>query len=170
MRKPILSIVGPNDSMCLSAHRRHAEAAGRLAVELGYRVMTGGEGGVMRAAFAGARKAANYSSGDTIAISPKDSGGDVDCLADIVIHTGLGYARNYIVAHGDVVLAIGGGAGTLSEVALAWGQGRPILAFACVGWSGLLAGRSLDKRRSDKVIPIRDIAGLRARLRRLARG
>ena len=169
MKKPILSIVGPNAALCLPVHRRNAELAGRLAIELGYRVMTGGEKGVMESAFVGARKAAKYSSGDTVAISPKDAGADKDCLADIVIHTGLGYARNYIMAHGDVILAIGGGAGTLSEIAMAWGQGRPIIAFAGAGWSGKLAGSALDGRRKDKIIRVTNAKELAAQLRRFAR-
>jgi uncharacterized protein (TIGR00725 family) len=161
MKKPILTIIGPNKSLCKPAHRKQAEMAGQLAVELGFRVMTGGEKGVMEAAFIGAKRAKNYQSGDTIAISPKESPeGDV-CLADIVIYTGLGHARNYIMAHGQIILAIGGGTGTLSEMAMAWSKCRPIMAFAGDGWAGKVAGVRLDERRKDKVVRItnkRDLA------------
>ena len=161
MKKPILTIIGPNKSLCKPAHRKQAEMAGQLAVELGFRVMTGGEKGVMEAAFIGATRAQNYQSGDTIAISPKESPeGDV-CLADIVIYTGLGHARNYIMAHGQIILAIGGGTGTLSEMAMAWSKCRPIMAFAGDGWAGKVAGVRLDERRKDKVVRItnkRDLA------------
>lgn len=161
MKKPILTIIGPNKSLCRPEHKMQAEMAGQLAVELGFRVMTGGEKGVMEAAFVGARRAKNYQSGDTIAISPKESPeGDV-CLADIVIYTGLGHARNYIMAHGQIILAIGGGTGTLSEMAMAWSKCRPIMAFAGDGWAGKVAGVRLDERRKDKVVRItnkRDLA------------
>lgn len=161
MKKPIITIIGPNKSLCKPAHRKQAEMAGQLAIELGYRVMTGGEKGVMEAAFIGAKRATNYQSGDTIAVSPKESSEGDECMADIVIYTGLGHARNYIMAHGQIILAIGGGTGTLSEMALAWSKCRPIMAFAGDGWAGKLAGKRLDNRRADKVTRItnqRDLA------------
>ena len=161
MRKPILTIIGPNKSLCKPAHRKQAEMAGQVAIELGFRVMTGGEKGVMEAAFIGAKRAKNYQSGDTIAISPKESSAGDECIADIVIYTGLGHARNYIMAHGQIILAIGGGTGTLSEMAMAWSKCRPILAFVGDGWAGKLAGKRLDNRRNDKVTRIanqRDLA------------
>jgi uncharacterized protein (TIGR00725 family) len=138
--------------------------AGQLAIELGFRVMTGGEKGVMEAAFIGAKNARNYSSGDTIAVSPKDHGQPKDCIADIVIYTGLGHARNYIMAHGEIILAIGGGTGTLSEIAMAWSKQRPIIAFAGDGWAGKLAGKNLDKRRKDVVQVVRNRADLTQKL------
>jgi len=168
MNKPILSIVGPNKSQSSPLHERRARDAGRMAVELGFRVMTGGEEGVMRAAFVGAKTAKNYASGDTIALCDRDDP-DKGCLADIIICTGLGHARNFIMAHGDAVLAIGGGAGTMTEIAFAWGQNRPVLAFSGKGSAGLLAGKRLDTRRSDRVIAINSEADLRRHLSRLGK-
>jgi len=165
MKKPVLTIIGPNKSLCKPAHRRQAEMAGQLAIELGFRVMTGGEKGVMEAAFIGAKRAKNYRSGDTIAVSPKESPDGDDCLADIVIYTGLGHARNYIMAHGQLILAIGGGTGTLSEMALAWSKCRPIMAFAGDGWAGKLAGKNLDSRRADKVIQVSGRSSLSKQLK-----
>lgn len=54
--------------------------------------------------------------------------------------------RGYRLAHAEAVVAIGGGAGTLSEVALAWVLDRPIVAFRIRGWSGKLADTRLDGR------------------------
>jgi uncharacterized protein (TIGR00725 family) len=169
MKKPILTIIGPNKSLCKPAHRKQAEIAGQLAVELGFRVMTGGEKGVMEAAFIGAKRAKNYQSGDTIAISPKESSEGDECLADIVIYTGLGHARNYIMAHGQIILAIGGGTGTLSEMAMAWSKCRPIMAFAGDGWAGKVAGVRLDERRKDKVVRITNKRDLAKQLKQFLR-
>lgn len=66
---------------------------------------------------------------------PSDEGSS----ADIVIATGLDHARNILVANSDGVIAIGGGAGTLSEIAMAWALKRPIVALKVSGWSGKLA-------------------------------
>ena len=169
MKKPILTIIGPNKSLCKPEHKMQAEMAGQLAVELGFRVMTGGEKGVMEAAFVGARRAKNYQSGDTIAISPKESSAKDECIADIVIYTGLGHARNYIMAHGQIILAIGGGTGTLSEMAMAWSKCRPIMAFAGDGWAGKVAGVRLDERRKDKVVRITNKRDLSERLKAFLR-
>jgi len=169
MKKPILTIIGPNKSLCKPAHKKQAEIAGQLAVELGFRVMTGGEKGVMEAAFVGARRAKNYQSGHTIAISPKESSVGDECTADIVIYTGLGHARNYIMAHGQIILAIGGGTGTLSEMAMAWSKRRPIMAFAGDGWAGELAGQRLDNRRTDKVFRIKNQGDLEKQLKAFRR-
>lgn len=158
MKKPILSIIGPNKSLCSKQQATFAAQAGKLAVELGYRVMTGGDEGVMEAAIRGAKSASGYVSGDTIALTRfadlesqrKDTGHSTS--ADIVLHTGLGHARNLLMARGDVVLAIGGGAGTLSEIALAWTFNRPVIAWKTKGWSGVVAGKQIDKRRRGEVV------------------
>jgi uncharacterized protein (TIGR00725 family) len=169
MKKPILTIIGPNKSLCKPAHRKQAEMAGQLAVELGFRVVTGGEKGVMEAAFIGAKRAKNYQSGDSIAISPNESSEGDECLADIVIYTGLGHARNNIMAHGQIILAIGGGTGTLSEMAMAWSKCRPIMAFAGDGWAGKVAGVRLDERRKDKVVRITNKRDLAKQLKQFLR-
>ncbi len=72
---------------------------------------------------------------------------------DIAIPTGLGLARNVlVVSSAAVVVAVGGASGTLSEMALAWQLGKPVLALG-PGWAGELAGASLDDRRTDIVVP-----------------
>ncbi|MCS6858500.1 MAG: TIGR00725 family protein, partial [Sandaracinaceae bacterium] len=57
------------------------------------------------------------------------------------------HARNVLVASAEAVVAIGGGAGTLSEMAFAWIYGRLRVALVGVGgWSEKLAGHSIDER------------------------
>ena len=65
------------------------------------------------------------------------------------VHTGIGHARNSIVATtADAVVIVGGGAGTMAEAAAAWTAGRLLVAIAGTGGTAdLLAGRRLDSRR-----------------------
>lgn len=65
---------------------------------------------------------------------------------DVAIPTGLDLARNMLVAHADAIVAIGGGAGTLSELALAWQLRRLVIAYRVAGWSGRLADERIDAR------------------------
>lgn len=120
---------------------------GKTLVENGFRVLTGGLGGVMEAALRGARQAENYQEGDTLAILPSFDPAQANPYADIVIATGTDVYRNGIVANADGVIAIGGGAGTLSELSYAWHLCRLILVYRSAGgWSEALADRRLDGR------------------------
>ena len=99
-------------------------------------------------------KAENYTEGSTIAIVPSFDRSFASKNADIVIPTGLDLYRNIIVANADAVIAIGGGAGTLCEIASAWAMKRLIVAFDCVeGWAAKLAGTRVDKRNRYPSIP-----------------
>ena len=126
---------------------------GKTLVDNGYRVQSGGLNGVMKAAFAGAKSSKEYKDGDTIAIIPSFDRSQVNEFADIVIPTGLDILRNAMVANADAVVVIGGGAGTLSEMAMAWSLGKLIVSFKNVdGWSKKLADSKLDDRiRYDNI-------------------
>jgi uncharacterized protein (TIGR00725 family) len=123
-----------------------AEEAGRLLVERGFRVVTGGLGGVMEAACRGARAAAAYKEGDTVGILPGHDPRAANQFVDVAIPTGLDHVRNSIVAHCDAMIAIGGGAGTLSEICFGWLYKRLVIALGTEGCVGLVAGRALDHR------------------------
>lgn len=131
-----------------------AEAIGRGVVDAGYRLVTGGRGGVMEAASRGARSSAAWQEGRVLGLLPTLDPAAANPFVDVVVPTGLGIGRNLlVVATGDVVVAVGGGSGTLSEIAFAWQLGKPIVALDLGdGWSAELAGRSLDSRRSDTVL------------------
>src|SRR5512136_42787 len=96
-------------------------AAGRLIAEHGAVLLCGGLGGVMEAACRGAKEAG----GTTVGILPGTEEGNP--YLDIIIRTGLGHARNILVVlSADAVIAVGGGYGTLSEIAIALKTGRPV--------------------------------------------
>src|SRR5262249_23724766 len=123
-----------------------AESLGELLVDAGFRVITGGLGGVMEAACRGARRARAYEPGDTIGVLPGHHPGDANPPVDVAVPTGPGHGRKLVVAHSDAVVAVGGGAGTLSEMAMAWIFGKLVVAFRIDGWSGKLAGTRIDAR------------------------
>ncbi len=101
-----------------------AEEVGRLLASRGCTVVCGGGGEVMAAAARGAKSAG----GTTIGILPGTSRADANAWIDHVVVTGLGHARNAIVAaSGDAVIAVGGSYGTLTEIGFAKVFGRPVV-------------------------------------------
>ncbi len=150
-RRPCVTIIGA--SAASAEVLDVAEAVGRGVVDAGYRLVTGGLTGVMEAASRGARTSAEWQEGRVLGLLPVLDAGAANPWVDIAVPTGLGIGRNLlVVAAGDVVIAIGGGSGTLSELAFAWQLGKPIVALDLGdGWSSELAGRSLDGRRTDAI-------------------
>ncbi len=64
---------------------------------------------------------------------------------DVVLPTGLGHARNALVAAaGEAVVCVAGATGALSEVALARKIGRPVLAFPASGGTADLVARAMQ--------------------------
>jgi hypothetical protein len=152
-RRALVAVVGDAGAALDSASALLARKLGGRLVDGGYRVLTGGLGGVMEAACEGARRSRGYRSGDTVGVLPGHDPAEASAYVDIIIPTGLDVARNSIVAHADAVVAIGGGAGTLSEIAVAWMLKRLILAFPVDGWSGRLADTRIDDRVRYEEIP-----------------
>jgi len=149
-RRTIVSVVGSAGVREGSAAYVAARELGRLLVDDGHRVMTGGLAGVMEAACRGAHESSRYREGDTIGILPQADPAHANAYVDIVLPTGLDHARNTIVANADAVIVVDGGAGTLSEIAFAWMYKRLIVALDMGGWGTELGGRKLDHRqRSD---------------------
>ena len=146
-RRACIAVAGDGTALEGSPHWAAAETLGAALVDAGFRIVTGGMGGVMEAACRGARRARGYQEGDTIALLPGQDAAAANPWADVVLPTGLAHARNALVAHADALVAVGGGAGTLSEMAMAWIHGRLVIAFRLPGWSGKLADAPLDGRR-----------------------
>ena len=122
-RRPHVSVCGPGEATPEEAAL--AEAVGRLLAERGCVVVCGGLGGAMEAACRGAKAAG----GTTIGILPGDDPRAANPWVDHPIPTGLGQARNVIVAASEAVIAVGGGFGTLSEIALALKLGKPVVGL-----------------------------------------
>lgn len=103
-----------------------AEEVGRGLGEAGAVVLCGGLSGVMEAVCRGCRAAG----GTTVGILPGHDRRDANPFVDVALPTGMGEMRNaLIVRAADVVLALGGEYGTLSEVAFALRIGRPVVGF-----------------------------------------
>jgi uncharacterized protein (TIGR00725 family) len=121
-----VAVVGPGEGAATPQQLEAAEEVGRLLAEAGAVVVCGGLGGAMEAACRGAKSAG----GTTLGILPGHDRADANRFVDVAITTGLGEARNALVARAaDVLVAVGGGYGTLSEVALALKAGTPVVGL-----------------------------------------
>jgi uncharacterized protein (TIGR00725 family) len=103
-----------------------AEAVGRGLAQGGAVVVSGGLGGVMEAACRGAKEGG----GTTVGILPGLDRSAANPYVDVAIATGLGEARNALVVRAaDALIAVAGGYGTLSEIALALKAGKPVVGI-----------------------------------------
>lgn len=139
LRRPIVGVVGSGKKD--EKAEKLAEEVGRLVAEKDCFLLCGGKGGVMEAAARGAGGAA----GRTIGILPSASAtGTASDAINCKIFTGLGDARNYVNAcTSDVLIALAGEAGTLSEIALALKAGTPVVYLRA--WQFLLKEPALAK-------------------------
>jgi uncharacterized protein (TIGR00725 family) len=147
-RRPIVGIIGA--SQAAEPVLDIAEEVGAAIARQGWHLITGGGGGVMRAASLGFSSAKGAAGGVVIGLLPSDGQDFANEFVEIAIPTGMGIARNAIVARASQALvAVGGCAGTLSEIAFGWQLNRPIVAMsASGGWAAKLAGTVIDERSS----------------------
>lgn len=126
-QRKYVAVIGPGRCDADTAARAHAVGAG--LAKAGLTVVTGGEHGAMEAASRGAKEAGGLS----IGLLPGLDRSHANEYSDITLVTGIGHARNLaVVASADVVVAVGGGWGTLSEIGLAGVLGRPVVLVS--GW------------------------------------
>jgi uncharacterized protein (TIGR00725 family) len=120
----MVAVCGPSEATL--DELQLAEAVGEALARAGCTVICGGRDGVMAAVCRGSKRAG----GITIGVLPSYDRTDANPWVDHVICTGMGEARNVIiVASADVVIAIGGGLGTLSEIALALKLRKRVVAL-----------------------------------------
>lgn len=153
VRRPMVAVIGdaslsPGDPK-IAASRE----LGSLIIGRRWRLVTGGLGGVMQEASAGARTSPAWRDGDVVGVIPGSDPAVANPYVDVVISTGMDHMRNSIVAHSDAIIVVGGGAGTLSEVALGWIYRRLIIALPYEGWGARLAGSRIDARIRYKEMP-----------------
>ena len=126
MRRPMVGVVGSGKTLSADVEAL-AMAVGRAVAREGAVLVCGGLGGVMRAAARGAKEAG----GVTMGILPGSSADAANTYIDFPVVTNMGQARNAIIVQtADVVIAVGGGYGTLSEMALALKIGKSVIALA----------------------------------------
>lgn len=153
-RRFVLAVIG-NAGTLPPAIEALALELGRRAIDAGFRIVTGGLSGVMEAVSRGARMSPAWRDGDILGILPGYDRRAANPYIDIVVPTGMQIGRNIVVtAMADVVVVIGGGAGTLSEVAIAWQLDKPLVALeSSGGFAAQFAGQTIDARRQDVVFP-----------------
>ncbi|MBP7410853.1 MAG: TIGR00725 family protein [Methanoculleus sp.] len=152
-RRPLVAVIGDARLDEHSEKYRLAEQLGQALITERYRLVTGGLGGVMEAASRGARRSPEHRDGDILAILPGNDPCEANPYADVCIATGLDVARNVIISNSDAVIAIGGGSGTLSEIAMAWAHGRLVIGYRVEGWSGTISDQRIDSRIRYPDIP-----------------
>ncbi len=124
------------------------EFAYRLGLELGKRklvVVNGGRTGVMEAVSKGVREGG----GIAVGILTTYDGSDGNPYLHIKVNTGMSWNRNpIVVASGEVVLAVGGHYGTLSEIAYALILGKPVIGYKTHKVEGVIQVQSLEEMLS----------------------
>lgn len=159
-RRPQVSILGSAEPG--SAAYERAGEAGALLAGLGITVVSGCGSPATRVAAQRALEAG----GLVLSIVPPDQMPPPDWPATVVVPCGMGDARNLLMAlSGDACLVIGGRAGTISEVCLAWLHKRPLLPLVgCGGWSDGLLANPPDERQNAPILPWASTSELQAQL------
>jgi hypothetical protein len=163
IRRPQVCILGSAEPG--SAAYELAGQAGALLAQLGITVVSGCGSPATRVA----AERAIGAGGLVVSIVPPDQMPAPDWPATVVIPCGMGDARNLLMAlAGDACIVIGGRAGTISEVCLAWLHKRPLLPLVgCGGWSNDLPANPPDERENSPILPWGSVAELEAQLRQL---
>lgn len=149
-RKPLIAVVGHG----LHAEEKHIKMAERVGKEIAKRngiVLCGGRPkGIMDAVAKGVRS----EGGITVGILPEGDRSNLSKYVDIPILTGMGFARNQILGLScDVMIAVGGGVGSLTEVAYAYAYSKPIIVIENMGgWPEKFIGKYMDEKKRIKII------------------
>ncbi len=139
MQKKIVAVIGAG-----SADKElliMAEEVGRLIALNGAILVCGGLGGVMEAA----AKGANTGGGITVGILPGLEKSTANTYINVPVATGLGEIRNaLIVRSADALIAIGGGYGTLSEIAFGLKTGKTVIGIGTWDIKGIIRADSAE--------------------------
>lgn len=171
--KNIIGVIGPNADACTKELYEFGEELGYELGKSGWIIVCGGMGGFMEAVCKGAKKASSPFPFQTIGILPTDTKQSANPYVDIAIPTGMGIARNILIIRtADLLIAAGGGSGTLSELAFAWQLGKPVLCCTIFeGWAKKLANQHLDKRHPTSLfIPVGSVKDIMEQIKRLSFG
>jgi len=153
MKKFQILVIGNNDNGCTAELEKIAYETGIEIAKSNSILITGGLGGVMKAASKGAKE----SGGLTVGIIPQNDMSEANEFCDVVIPSGMGLMRDFLNAlSADGVIAIGGGSGTLSEICAAYMYSKPIVVLKnSGGTSTKFADQYLDHRKNVKIIGVK---------------
>lgn len=139
MRKKVISVIGGRN--CSKEVEQLAQNLGKKLAEVVNYLVSGGLSGTMKAVCAGFKSAG----GVTIGIIPGYDKNEANEYIDIVIPTGLGLARNVLVVKSaDVVIALPGEAGTLSEIAYCLQFGIPVISLKSWDIPGVIKAKTIE--------------------------
>jgi uncharacterized protein (TIGR00725 family) len=152
LRKKQIVVIGSSED---TDNLDEAYSIGKFIALKGYVLITGGRGGIMEAASRGAAE----QGGIVIGVLPSERLNGSNPYCGVVIPTGMGSARNVInVLSADVIIAIGGKAGTLTELGYAWLYQKPVICCAFSnGWSARFPALETDDRRGSIVLTARSV-------------
>jgi len=149
-RRVQLLVIGSAADHCTEEARRLAYEVGAEAARRDAVIITGGLGGVMEAACRGAKD--NH--GTTVGIIPHDEMHYANPYCDVVIATGMGWARDFATTYSaDAVIIIAGGAGALIETCIAYIKAKPVIAIeGSGGVADQVKETFLDERKSVRIL------------------
>ena len=154
MRKLQIAVIGYNKDRCSDIARKIAYSVGKEIAVAGAVLVCGGLGGVMEEACKGAKD----NGGTTVGIIPQEEFSFANAFCDVVICTGIGFARDFVVASSaDGIIAVGGGIGTLIEMGVGYMSNKTIVSVqGSGGVADLYAGKYLDERNRVPVLVASD--------------
>ena len=140
MRKKVVSVIGGH--RCTSEVEHLAKELGKKLAKVVDILVSGGLSGTMEAVCQGFKAGG----GLTIGIVPSYNKKDANPFVDIVIPSGLGLARNVLVVKSaDVVVALPGEAGTLSEIAYCLQFGIPVISVDSWDIPGVVKAKTVEE-------------------------
>jgi uncharacterized protein (TIGR00725 family) len=153
MRKTQIAVIGYNKE-CSEVARSLAYEVGKEIARAGAVLVCGGLGGVMESACRGAKE----NGGTTLGIIPQEEFSYANDFCDVVVCTGIGFARDFIVAaSADGIIAVGGGVGTLIEMSVGYMTKKTVVAISGSGGvAEIYGGKYLDERNRTKILVARD--------------
>jgi len=140
MRKHIVGVIGGHE--CTAKVEGIALNLGKKLTKVVDYLVCGGLSGIMKAVCQGFK----VENGVTIGIIPSYNKNDANEFVDIVIPTGLGLARNVLVVKSaDVVVALPGEAGTLSEIAYCLQLDIPVISLGSWEIPGVIKAETVEE-------------------------
>ena len=145
-------VIGHNDNGCTPEHEKVAYEVGFEIAKSDCVLITGGLGGVMKAACHGSHDA----NGLAIGIIPQNDPSFANEYCDVVIPTGIGLTRDFLNAlSADGIIIVGGGSGTLSEICAEKKKKKPMVAIRGTGGvAEKYVDDYIDHRKNVKIIGV----------------